>query len=210
MDFGFEDADAFAVLGWREGSPITYLIEELVAEKQTYEQMVVNFDTLNSKYPFAKIVADPGGGGKKLIESLKQRYTIPMQIADKQGKIANYGLLNNALRTGKFLARRDSRFAQDCNLLERDRDKSTPERTIVKGHSDIVDGALYAFRESPAYGYVPPVQKAKPGSAEYDRQIAQDMFDHNLERIRREKEQKDGQDRNWILDDQGVPDWNRW
>lgn len=210
MDFGFEDADAFAVLGWREGSPITYLIEELVAEKQTYEQMVVNFDTLNSKYPFAKIVADPGGGGKKLIESLKQRYTIPMQIADKQGKIANYGLLNNALRTGKFLARRDSRFAQDCNLLERDRDKSTPERTIVKGHSDIVDGALYAFRESPAYGYVPPVQKAKPGSAEYDRQIAQDMFDHNIERIRREKEQKDGQDRNWVLDDQGVPDWNRW
>ena len=31
MDFGFEDADAFSVLGWRENSPDTYLIEELIA-----------------------------------------------------------------------------------------------------------------------------------------------------------------------------------
>ena len=85
-----------------------------------------------------------------------------MEPADKLGKIANYGLLNNALRTGRFYAKKDSRFAQDCNLLERDRDASTPERTVVKGHSDAVDSALYAFRESPAYGYSPPPAPPSP------------------------------------------------
>lgn len=167
MDFGFEDADSFSVLGWRQGSPDTYLVEELVAAKQTYEQMVVNFETLHKKYPLSRVVADPGGGGKKLIESLRPRYLIPMQAADKQGKIANYGLLNNALRTGRFFAKRDSRFAQDCNLLERDKDKSTPEKTVVKGHSDAIDSALYAFRESPAYGYTPPIAAPVQGTPEW-------------------------------------------
>lgn len=210
MDFGYEDADAFSVLGWLEGSPHTYLIEELVAEKQTYEQMVENFDRLYRKYAFAKIVADPGGGGKKLIESLKQRYPIPFNVADKLGKIANYGLLNNALRTGRFFAQRGSRFAQDCNLLEKDKDKSTPERTIVKGHSDIVDACLYSFRESPAYGYVPPIQKPKPGTPEYEKQIQEELFEHHLKKFRKEQENRDGQEINWEMDLSGVPPWQQW
>lgn len=210
MDFGFDDADSYSVLGWLDNSPNTYLVEEIVAAKQTYDQMAAQFDSLYKKYSFAKIVADPGGGGKKLIESLKQRYPIPMNPADKLGKIANYGLLNNALRTGRFLARRDSRFAQDCNLLERDKDKSTPEKTIVKGHSDAVDSALYAFRESPAYAYVPPVQKARAGTPEHDKEVEEAFFQHHLDKMQREKDQKDGVGRNWELDSNGVPEWNQW
>lgn len=188
MDFGYEDADSFSVLGWNHHSPNTYLVEELIAEKQTYEQMVQNFDTLFKKYPFARVIADPGGGGKKLIESLKPRYLIPMQTADKLGKIANYGLLNNALRTGRFFARHDSRFAQDCNLLEKDRDKSTPERTVVKGHSDAVDSALYAFRESPAYGYNPPQAPLTPGTQEWAQDQEDKMRTHLYNQIKEEQE----------------------
>jgi len=210
MDFGFEDADAFTVLGWREGSPNTYLVEELIAEKQTYEDMVKNFEAICSRYTISKCIADPGGGGKKLIESIKQRYPIPMQIADKLGKIANYGLLNNALRSGRFFARRSSRFAQDCNILEVDRDKSTPERTVVKGHSDAVDAALYAFRESPAYSYVPPVEKAKPGTKEYDDNFAEEIFKNTLDKMKRDKENKDGQGMNWNTDSNMQPDWAKW
>lgn len=187
MDFGFEDADSFSVLGWCQGSPNTYLVEELIAAKQTYEQMVANFESLYKKYPFSRVVADPGGGGKKLIESLRPRYLIPMQAADKQGKIANYGLLNNALRTGRFFARRDSRFAQDCNLLERDKDKSTPERTIVKGHSDAVDSALYAFRESPAYGFTPPIEPPRPGTPEWN-QAQEDEMRERLYKVTKEEQ----------------------
>lgn len=211
MDFGFEDADAFAVLGWNEQSPNTYLIEELIAEKQTFEQMMENFNTLYRKYPFTKIVADPGGGGKKLIESLKQRYPIPFNVADKQGKIANYGLLNNALRTGRFFARRNSRFAQDCNVLERDRDHSTPDRTVVKGHSDAVDATLYAFRESPAFGYIPPIQPPKRGTAAFDQHFAEGLWQNAQEKAKQDKDRREyGQEINWEVDNDGIPVWNQW
>jgi len=211
MDFGFEDADAFSVLGWRQDSPDTYLVEELIAPKQTYEMMVANFDMLTKKYEISKVMADPGGGGKKLIESLKQRYPIPMHVADKQGKIANYGLLNNALRTRRFFARRDSRFAQDCNLLEVDRDKSTPERTVVKGHSDSVDSVLYGFRESPAYGYAPPPEKPKPGTKEHEDYLAEEMFKAALEKVKREKEIRENPESlTWNSGDDMVPPWNKW
>lgn len=210
MDFGFDDADSFTVLAWSDLSPNTYLVEEVITHKQTYEEMAAQVDALFKKYSFCKVVADPGGGGKKLIESLKKRYPIPMNPAEKTEKIANYGLLNNALRTGRFFAKKDSRFAQDCNLLERDRDRSTPDKTVVKGHSDAVDSALYAFRESPAYAYKAPIQRAKPGTPEHDKETEESLFEHNLERMQRERDAKEGTDRNWVLDNNGIPEWNRW
>lgn len=210
MDFGYEDADAFCVLGWHESSPNTYLVEEVIEEKQTYEQMAANFDRLHRKYKFARVVADPGGGGKKLIESLRPRYDVPMESADKLGKIANYGLLNNALRTGRFFARSNSRFAQDCNLLEKDRDKSTPDKTVVKGHSDIIDAALYAFKESPAYAYVPPKEQPKPGTKEYDDAQAEALFENHLQKLERERQNRDGQGRGWATDEKGIPSWLKY
>ena len=189
MDFGFEDADAFAVLGWAHDSPNTYLVEELIVHKSTYEDMVKNFETLIKKYDISRVIADPGGGGKKLIESLRVRYPIPMQTADKLGKIANYGLLSNALRTGRFFARKNSRFAQDCNLLERDLDKSTPDKTAVKGHSDAVDACLYAFRESPAYSYSPPLELPPHGSLEWAKAEEEAMRKNLYEQIKRDQDE---------------------
>jgi len=188
MDFGFDDADSFSVLGWRDNSADTYLVEEVINEKHTYEQMAHQVDLLFKKYKFCKVVADPGGGGKKLIESLRPRYLIPMETADKLGKIANYGLLNNALRTSRFFAKSTSRFAQDCNLLERDTDKSTPEKTIVKGHSDAVDSCLYAFKESPAYGYIKPKEPLKPGTKEWGEEQEEKMREALYKTIKEEQE----------------------
>lgn len=209
MDFGFDDADSFSVLAFCDTSPNTYLVEEVVLSEQTYDQMAITVDQLFKKYDFCKVMADPGGGGKKLIESLKQRYPIPLEPADKLGKIANYGLLNNALRTGRFFAKKTSRFAQDCNLLERDKDRSTPDKTIVKGHSDAVDSCLYAFKESPAYGYTPPIQKPKAGSKEYEEQIAQDIYEHTMNRLETERQLRDG-GKNWVTDKDGLAEWQKW
>lgn len=210
MDFGFDDADSFSVLAFSDHNPNTYLVEEVINPNHTYDQMALVVDGLFKKYNFCKVMADPGGGGKKLIESLKQRYPIPLNTADKLGKIANYGLLNNALRTGRFYAKKDSRFAQDCNLLEKDMDKSTPEKTIVKGHSDAVDSCLYAFRESPAYGYTPPIIPAKVGTKEYEDKLAEDLFNNTMARLERERQNKDNQGLNWGTDKDGLADWQKW
>lgn len=210
MDFGFDDADSFSVLAWSDLSPNTYLIDEVVIAGQTYDQMAKVIDDLFKKYDFCKVMADPGGGGKKLIESLKQRYPIPLEPADKLGKIANYGLLNNALRSGRFFAKKTSRFAQDCNILEKDKNKSTPDKTIVKGHSDAVDSCLYAFKESPAYSYTPPIQKPKPGTKEHEEQIAEDLFNHHVSKLEQARQMKDGEGMNWQTDKDGLAEWQKW
>lgn len=207
LDFGYEDSDSLSVLAFCEDSPITYLVEEVVKAKQTYEQLRDEIDRLNRAYPFCKMMADPGGGGKKLIESLRPRYRIPIDLADKQGKIANYGLLNNALRTGMFKARKDSIFSKDCNLLEKDRDLSTPDRTVVKGHSDAVDSVLYAFKESPAYYYEPKAPKPQAGSVEFEAQRAQELFSHTVKNLQKDKEIKDGGSITWGTDQNGIPSW---
>lgn len=211
MDFGFNDADSFSVLGWTDSSPDTYLIEEDVKEKQTYEQMEANFAALYKKYSFLKVKGDPGGGGKKLIESLKQRYKVPFETADKTEKIANLKLLNNALRTGRFKAPKTSRFAQDCNLLERDQDKSTPDKIVIKGHSDAIDSVLYPFKESPAYYYTPPPIQPKPGTAEHDKWTEKEFERGTMERLEKEHKDKRAKDLlDWNVDSNMTPDWNKW
>lgn len=209
MDFGFNDADSFSVLGWRDNCSDTYLIEEDIKNKQTYEQMVANFEVLHRKYDLQNVQGDPGGGGKKLIESLKARYTIPFEAADKTEKIANYKILNNALRTGRFKAKKTSRFAQDCNLLEIDRDKSTPEKTIVKGHSDAVDSVLYPFKKSPAFAFTPPPKKNPIGSPEWAIEEAERMRVAQYDLIRKEQEEMGLNQLDPFNFDQNI-DLSRW
>ncbi len=159
IDLGFVDADAIAILSWDESSPVTYLVEEVVVPKQGISELVEQIERMQKKYDIAKMMIDEGGLGKKIAEEIRRRHKIPVQQAEKQRKMENIAFLNDALRTGRFKAKADSRFAQDSYLVEIDRDKSTPDKIKVKDnfHSDIIDAVLYAFKESPAYAYEKPV-----------------------------------------------------
>lgn len=163
IDLGFNDADALAVLAWSDADPTTYLIEEVIAHKQGLTELVAQIQLLQSKYDIAKLVIDEGGLGKKLAEELRRRHHIPVQAAEKSRKMENVAFLNDALRTGKFKAKSQSRFAQDSYSLQIDHEKTTPDKIVVKKgfHSDIIDAVLYGFKESPAFSYQAP--KIKPG-----------------------------------------------
>lgn len=213
IDIGWKDADAFAVLAWSESSPATYLIEEIVANKQDITGLRTQIETLRSKFPFHKIVMDTGGLGKKIAEELTARYGLPIEAADKTRKQENAEILNDALRMGNFKARKESRFAQDSYLIQVDWDKSTPDRIVIKKnpHSDIIDAVLYAFKESPAFHYRPLVEPLKPGTLEYDRMQEEKHLQAAIETVKREQAQKNGDNLlNWNKDKKGVPDWNKW
>lgn len=169
IDIGFDDADAIAVLAWGEQSPVTYLVEEFVGAKQTLSELAVKIEELQRKYGVAKMMIDEGGLGKKLAEELRRRFHLPVQPADKARKMENIAFLNDALRTKRFMAKKNSRFAQDSYLVEIDRDQSTPDRIKLKDsyHSDIIDAVLYAFKESPAFTYQEPKPTPKYGSPEW-------------------------------------------
>ena len=191
IDVGFEDSDALAVLAWSETDPATYLVEEIITEKSDITTLANQIKELQKKYDISKLIMDMGGLGKKIGEELIRRFLIPVEAADKARKIENYALLDDALRTGMFKAKKDSRFAKESYLVEIDRDKTTPDSIKVSSrfHSDIIDAVLYAFKVSYGYTYKPPEpDKPKWGTREWAEQQTSSMFEHELEQAQKASE----------------------
>lgn len=194
IDLGFDDADAIAVLAWHEDSPITYLVEEVVTKGQGITELAEQIKALEIKYNISKMVIDQGGLGKKIAEELRRRKQIPVLPADKARKMEHIAFLNDALRTGRFKAKQDSKFAQDCFLVEIDRDKTTPDKIKVseKYHSDAIDSTLYSFVESPAYSFLAEPEKPKQHTKEWYLAQEDEMFNSVVEQLKREKESREG------------------
>lgn len=189
VDIGFKDADALAVLAWSEDSDETYLVEELIEEKAGVTELANNINHLWKKYKTHKMVIDSGALGKKIAEELRRRHKLPLEDADKTRKQENVEFLNDELRTGRFKAKKDSRFAEDSYMVQVDWEKSTPDKLILKKtfHSDIIDAVLYGFKVSPAYAYQKDdKEKIKTGSPEDMQRQEDEMFEtaleHHLER----------------------------
>lgn len=161
IDLGFDDADAIAVLGWSRDSDKLDLVYEWVGAKQTISKLMAQVQKVYDTFAPLAVVADTGGLGKKIAEELMERTGIPIEAAEKERKLEHIELLNDALRTGRLFAPADSRFAQDCMLVEWD--KSNPEKPKISDrfHSDVCDAVLYAFRRSLAWLYTAPAP-AKP------------------------------------------------
>jgi len=198
IDLGFDDADAIAIIAWSEGDPSTYLVEEKVVPQQGLTELVEQIQSLRNKYDIHKLVIDQGGLGKKLAEEMRRRHHIPVEAADKARKMENIAFLNDTLRTGKFKAKSNSKFAQDAYLVEIDQDKSTSDKIKVsdKYHSDIIDAVLYAFRESPAFTFQKEPEKPKYGSKAWAKQQEVDMFDSAVDHF-----QKQADAENWWKND---------
>lgn len=186
VDLGFDDSDALSVLAWSDDSPTTYLVEEIVRPKQGITELVEQIEGLRRRYDFGRIVADFGGLGKKIAEEIIRRHSLHLVAADKARKNEAIEFLNDAMRTQRFMAKRTSRFASDCMLVEWDADKTTPERRVVSDrfHSDIIDATLYAFRESPAYSYQPPPPRPQIGSPEWAKEQVDEMEKQTEERLK--------------------------
>lgn len=150
VDVGYEDADAIAVIGWHHHKQICYLVKEVVEKKQGITDLAQQIERLIKVYSPLKVVMDTGGLGKKIAEELRKRYSLPIMAAEKSRKIEYLALLNDALLTQRFMAKKDSQFARDSMLVEWDYDKSTSDKLVIKDepHSDIVDSVLYGFREA--------------------------------------------------------------
>lgn len=191
VDIGFNDADAIAVVAWSETSPITYLVEEVIQARQGISKLITQIEQTQKKYDVYKIVMDEGGLGKKIAEDLRQRFGCPIEPADKAHKQSNVEFLNDYLRLGRFKADKNSRFAQDSYLVQIDREKTTPTRTVLKKtpHSDIIDAVLYAFRESYSYTHQKdPEPKPAWGSKAWAKKQQESMFEAELEGMMQEQE----------------------
>ena len=203
VDLGWDDADAIAVLAFNEQSPNAYLVEEWTGTKQTITQLAERLQAIIGKYDPHALVMDTGGLGKKVAEEIRVRTAIPIKAAEKQRKFEFIELLNDALRTGRFLVRADSRFAHDAMLVEWDRDKSKNDRLVVSDryHSDILDASLYAFRESLHWLHQPSIPEPKPHTPEWYVRESERMEAWSEDELRKRQE---------ILEQGGTNDPDNW
>lgn len=164
VDLGFDDADAIAVLGWHRTQPNLYLVEEHVLAKQSITELAERLRDLHAKYAPLATVVDTGGLGKKITDEIRRRTGLPLEPAEKERKLEHIELLNDALRTGRFFARTDSRFARDAMLVEWDR--SNPEKPKISDryHSDVIDAVLYAYRRALHWLHEPRPEGPQPGT----------------------------------------------
>jgi PBSX family phage terminase large subunit len=146
IDLGHSDADAIAVLGYSKVEKKVYLVEEFIKRKQNITELVDELKLRVQKYKPVRMEIDSGALGKKIADEIIRRHQIPVNAADKHRKLEYIELLNDDLRTGKLMIKRESTCAQDMalvqwDIIEKDR------RTISKGfHSDITDAVLYSWR----------------------------------------------------------------
>lgn len=194
VDLGFDDADAIAVIGWNPLSPKAYLVEEEITPKQGISELFDKIDTLIAKYDPHSVVMDTGGLGKKIAKEMQKRTAVPVKAAEKSRKFEYIEILNDALRTGRLMANKDSAFAADTALVEWNRDKIDVDkmndklRISDRYHSDICDAVLYGFREAMHWLYTPEPMKPKRGSKEEYSQMEQEMFEQAKKQAMEEKE----------------------
>lgn len=199
VDIGHDDADAIAVIGWHPKLKEAYLIEELVKAKQGITELADQLDKFIKTYDPLRVVMDTGGLGKKIAEELRIRRDLPLEPAQKTEKMAHIEILNDALRTQKFYAKKDSQFAQDCFLVEKDVDKSRVDKIIIsdKYHSDIADAVLYGYRCALNWLHEPEKPQIKPQSDEWFQKQAEEIEETLLKQLNQSKEDDIWGDSGW-------------
>lgn len=196
IDIGFEDADAISVIAWRDHHKELYLVDEVITKKQGLTELIGQIERIRKKYNPTKMVMDEGGLGKKMAEEIRRRYSIPVHPADKKRKFENVELLNDMLRTGKFFAKRESRFAADAMLVEIDWEKTTPDRLVVSDsyHSDCIDSTLYAARECPGFSQEIPLVKPAPNTPQWYTEEQERIENAAVEFFTRQAEEESASD----------------
>ena len=96
------------------------------------------------------IYSDTGGGGAKMVYDLRTVHGLPVLPAYKRDKIAAIEMLQDDVRSGRFMVPADGAFAQEAQAIVWTKDVETGEVIRViddkQYHPDIMDAVLYSMR----------------------------------------------------------------
>ena len=230
-DFGFNHPAAF---GWfaNDEDGNTYLYRELVQAAKRVDQFAQELN----KFPETKeipvyaghdcwakrtaFINEAQGNPPTIAEEFRShginlRHAVIDRIAGA-AQLRSYLALRPPSNKPRFYIFRSCPITYDCisrmvhdpnrveDVLKQDAIDSNPE-----SGDDPYDMVRYGLMSRPAI-----TEKKKAihayGSKEYSDEFAQQLFDHNIDKLQKAKEQQDNQGRSWELDPQGIPEWNHW
>ena len=153
IDYGFTDATAFCVLGWREHDPTVYVVECFKVEGLTPSDAAERAKKLSDRYKPVKMVGDVGGLGKGYAEEARKRFQLPIEPALKNDKRGYQSLFNGDLERGRI------KVLPACGELVTEwlelpwKEDRSAEAEGFDNHC--ADACLYAWRAASAYHEVP-------------------------------------------------------
>lgn len=149
-DYGFTDALAKVVWGWRPHDPVAYVVHAEKHERMTPTESAVRTRELEELYQFLAIVGDIGGLGKGYVEEARRRYGLPIEAADKNNKAGYQRLFNDALTEAriKVLPGCEALTSEWLVLPWADPGRSK-EAEGFENHAS--DAALYGWRRVTSY-----------------------------------------------------------
>lgn len=158
IDFGFVDATAFTVVGWRDNDPTLYSVMSFKETGLHADDIAERVATLRTTYPFTKIIGDVGGYGKGPSMELLSRYSLFIEPAPKTEKAGYIDILNAAFARGRVKLYRPTNSALINELV------ALPWNDTRTNHADgyadhCSDSLLYAHRAASAYLQQPEPEK---------------------------------------------------
>jgi hypothetical protein len=198
LDLGWED-DFAAVLGaYNPHDGVLYHVWEYKDNHQDVDQVARH---IHSAIELAggqidKIVADAGGLGKMVVETLNRRYGLNIEAAEKKEKNDFIELLNTDYHSGRVKILTHSDLSREAQALQWDLGESSKKHLARTGKlrehrnlpNHLCDAWLYIWRFSYHFWQEERISLAEPGTIEYEDMVMR----QSVERLVSERKEKLG------------------
>jgi hypothetical protein len=175
IDFGYRDATAFTIIGWRKDDPIAYIVQSFKRTSMTPSDVAEVVTELMPAYNFQKIVGDLGGLGQGYAQEMIQRHGIPIEAAEKTNKRGYIDLFNGAMANGKMKVLR----AGTEELCDEWKKLPWSDENKLKSHEGFddhcADSALYSWRSTYSFLEHTPAAEPEHGTPEWRKSINDKM-----------------------------------
>lgn len=152
VDLGYSpDPSAFVLGCYRDHDPNLYIVSTYSQTEMIISAVAEKIKDYLRAYPRIRIVID--ASNKQAVEEMRQRWGLPIQAAEKQGKAAFIELMNSSMLQGfiKVVGKENEAIKEEWrNLVWLDKDTKREEDPSCSNH--LADAALYMWRE--AYNYL--------------------------------------------------------
>lgn len=177
-DLGTRDFSAVVSLKWWDDDPAFYVTREKVRTGCDLEDVRQELETAIAEDDPDRIVLDEGGIGLMVAETLRRRYSMPVEPAQKMaagGVTGQMDLLNTDIVRGRVKCQVPSRFLDSAAALQWDQDAAAKGLRKLDGHEPDVCAALrYGwYIAQQIHLWAPPVPKTEKQSR-YE-QIAREL-----------------------------------
>jgi hypothetical protein len=191
LDIGFEDSTALVVAAYSEHHKKLFHVWDYKRPHLIVPEIAKAVSLAKEKFgEFDGMVADTGGLGKMVIETLSTQYDHHFEPAEKKEKYDHIELVNADLISDLIKVRRGSYLEAEMELLQWENTDKKKEDPSLDNHC--CDAFLYLWRYAYHHFSTARVERPRVGSNDYWEQYDDEQF------MRRVKAKEEELDLSWL------------